>query len=122
MARVTLPGGVVASCVWDYAGEMTLLRAFWDATHEVEPAAAADADEGAVMPWCAEDELGQLFRAAGVGDVRSGALRRARELRQLRGPLVAASASARSRSSCRPAPGWRRGSRADGWPTRSRLR
>jgi ubiquinone/menaquinone biosynthesis C-methylase UbiE len=31
MARVTRPGGVVASCVWDYAGEMTLLRAFWDA-------------------------------------------------------------------------------------------
>ena len=24
MARVTRPGGVVASCVWDYAGEMTL--------------------------------------------------------------------------------------------------
>ena len=31
MARVTRPGGVVASCVWDYAGEMTLLRSFWDA-------------------------------------------------------------------------------------------
>ncbi len=31
MARVTRSGGIVASCVWDYAGEMTLLRAFWDA-------------------------------------------------------------------------------------------
>ncbi len=37
MARVTRPGGVVASCVWDYAGEMTLLRAFWDAAREVDP-------------------------------------------------------------------------------------
>ena len=30
MRRVTRPGGVVAACVWDYAGEMPLLRAFWD--------------------------------------------------------------------------------------------
>ena len=37
MARVTRPGGVVAACVWDYAGEMTLLRAFWDAAREVDP-------------------------------------------------------------------------------------
>jgi ubiquinone/menaquinone biosynthesis C-methylase UbiE len=37
MARVTRPGGVVASCLWDYAGEMTLLRAFWNAAREVAP-------------------------------------------------------------------------------------
>ena len=41
MARVTRPGGLVASCVWDYAGGMTLLRAFWDAARDVDPAAAA---------------------------------------------------------------------------------
>ena len=38
MARVTRPGGVVASCVWDYGDEMTLLRAFWDAACEVDNA------------------------------------------------------------------------------------
>ena len=27
MARVTRPGGVVAGCVWDYGGGMTMLRA-----------------------------------------------------------------------------------------------
>lgn len=70
MVRVTRPGGVVASCVWDYAGEMTLLRAFWDAAREVIPESAA-ADEGAVMPWCAEGELADLWRAAGLGEVRS---------------------------------------------------
>ena len=74
MARVTRSGGVVASCVWDYAGEMTLLRAFWDAAREVDPDRAAVADEGAVMPWCAEDELAELWRAAGLRDVRSGRL------------------------------------------------
>jgi SAM-dependent methyltransferase len=74
LARVTRPGGIVASCVWDYAGEMTLLRAFWDAAREIDPEAAAAVDEGVVMPWCGEGELGELWRAAGLRDVRSGAL------------------------------------------------
>jgi SAM-dependent methyltransferase len=74
MARVARPGAIVASCVWDYAGEMTLLRAFWDAAREVEPERGAAADEGVVMPWCGEDELGGLWREAGCGDVRCGAL------------------------------------------------
>jgi SAM-dependent methyltransferase len=71
MARVTRSGGVVASCVWDYAGEMTLLRAFWDAAHEVDPERAAAADEGVVMPWCRDGELAELWRDAGLSDVRS---------------------------------------------------
>jgi SAM-dependent methyltransferase len=74
MARVTRPRGVVASCVWDYAGEMTLLRAFWDAAREIDPGRAAAADEGVVMRWCAEGELAELWRAAGLGSVRFGSL------------------------------------------------
>jgi SAM-dependent methyltransferase len=74
MARVTRPGGVVASCVWDYAGEMTLLRTFWDAAREVDPERAAAADEGVVMRWCGEGELGDLWRLAGLRDVRFGSL------------------------------------------------
>ena len=74
MARVTRPGGVVAACVWDYAGEMTLLRAFWDAAREVDPERAAVADEGVVMRWCADGELAELWRAAGLSDVRLGPL------------------------------------------------
>src|SRR5436309_7007566 len=74
MARVTRPGGHVASCVWDYAGEMTLLRAFWDAAREVDPERAAANDEGVVMRWCAEGELAELWRDAGLRDVRSGPL------------------------------------------------
>jgi len=31
MTRVTKPGGVVGSYVWDYADEMQMLRYFWDA-------------------------------------------------------------------------------------------
>ena len=37
MRRVTRPGGVVAACVWDYPGEMTLLRTFRDAAAALEP-------------------------------------------------------------------------------------
>ncbi len=70
MARVTRPGGVVAACVWDYAGEMTLLRAFWDAAREVDPGRGAAADEGAVMPWCADGDLAALWEQAGLVDVR----------------------------------------------------
>lgn len=74
MARVTRAGGVVASCVWDYAGEMTLLRAFWDAARKIAPERAAAADEGAVMPWCGEGELAELWRAAALDSVRFGQL------------------------------------------------
>jgi SAM-dependent methyltransferase len=74
MARVTRPGGIVAACVWDYAGEMTLLRGFWDAAREVDPERAAAADEGTVMRWCAEGELAELWRLAGLRDVSAGPL------------------------------------------------
>ncbi len=74
MARVARPGGAVAACVWDYAGGMTLLRAFWDAAREVEPEAASRADEGVAMPWCREGDLEALWTAAGLGDVRGGSI------------------------------------------------
>jgi SAM-dependent methyltransferase len=56
MGRVTRPGGVVAAAVWDYAGEMTLLRRFWDAAVSLDPD-AADRDEGRSMPYCSPEEL-----------------------------------------------------------------
>jgi SAM-dependent methyltransferase len=74
MARVTRPGGSVSACVWDYGDGMTLLRAFWDAARDVDPARGAAADEGIVMRWCAEGELAELWRAAGLRSVRVGSL------------------------------------------------
>ncbi|MDX6665823.1 MAG: hypothetical protein QOG68_2029 [Solirubrobacteraceae bacterium] len=70
MTRVTRPGGIVAACVWDYAGEMTLLRVFWDAAGEIDPEGAAAVDEGIVMPWCHDGGLAELWRAAGLRHVR----------------------------------------------------
>jgi SAM-dependent methyltransferase len=69
MRRVTRPGGTVAAAVWDYAGEMTLLRRFWDAAVALDPS-AQDHDEGRSMPFCTPGELGELWSAAGLSDVR----------------------------------------------------
>jgi SAM-dependent methyltransferase len=73
MARVTREGGTVASAVWDYGGEMRLLRAFWAAAREVDEDGAA-ADEAEVMQWCGEGDLAELWERVGLADVRFGAL------------------------------------------------
>jgi len=66
MVRVTRAGGVVAGCVWDYRGEMTMLRAFWDAAISLDPDAA---DDGAVMRFATPEELRDLWAGAGLGGV-----------------------------------------------------
>ena len=68
MLRVTRPGGVVGAAVWDYAGEMTLLRRFWDAAVALDPAAAV-LDEGTSMVFCSPGELEALWSEAGLAEV-----------------------------------------------------
>ena len=41
LRRVTRPGGTVAAYVWDYTGEMQLMRHLWDAAAALDPAASA---------------------------------------------------------------------------------
>ena len=72
MRRVVRPGGTVAAAVWDYAGEMVILRCFWDAAIMLDPS-AADLDEGRCMPFCTPDRLGELLTAAGLAGVRVSA-------------------------------------------------
>ena len=69
MRRVTRPGGAVAAAVWDYAGEMTLLRRFWDAAVTLDPS-ARDRDEGRCMPFRTPSELGELWTSAGLASVQ----------------------------------------------------
>lgn len=73
MRRVTRPGGVVAAAVWDYAGEMTMLRTFWDAAVALDPA-AAELDEGLVMRNCDPASLAGLWDTAGLSAVDTRAL------------------------------------------------
>ena len=68
LCRVTRPGGCVAAAVWDYAGEMTLLRRFWDAAVALDPSAAAR-DEGRCMPYCSPATLAGLWSAGGLAEV-----------------------------------------------------
>ncbi len=68
MARVTRPGGGVSAAVWDYRGQMTLLRRFWDAVIETDPG-GADADEGRAMRFATPDELNALWEDCGLQQV-----------------------------------------------------
>ena len=68
MVRVAAPGALIGGYVWDYAGEMQLMRRFWDAAIELDPAAVT-LDEGVRFPICAPEPLRDAFRAAGLSDV-----------------------------------------------------
>ena len=62
MARVTAPGGVVAACVWDHAGEGGPLAAFYQGLAAVAP--DVDAERGLV--GVREGDLTAVFDAAGL--------------------------------------------------------
>ena len=73
MRRVTRPNGQIAASVWDYAGGMTMLRAFWDAAVELDPA-AEELDEGRRMKYSKPEELAELWSATGLDDVATSAI------------------------------------------------
>ncbi|MFI5893637.1 class I SAM-dependent methyltransferase [Actinoplanes sp. NPDC051513] len=69
-ARVAAPGATVAVYVWDYTTGMQMMRHFWDASLEVDPA-AADQDEGPRFPICHPGALAQAWTDAGLRDVET---------------------------------------------------
>ena len=70
MVRAAKPGGMVAAYVWDYAGEMQIMRRFWDVAVELDPEAARF-DEGLrEPPLCEPDALTAHFKVAGLVDVK----------------------------------------------------
>jgi len=78
MRRVAVTGGLVATCVWDFGGGMTVLRSFWDAAAAVRED-AREHDQALTRPFSTRDELEDLLAAAGLVDVKSGALEAATE-------------------------------------------
>lgn len=71
MARVTRAGGTVAACMWDITGGgMTMLRIFWSAVRQVQPAAAGES----AMAGTADGDIAHRLRHAGLRHVTSGAL------------------------------------------------
>lgn len=71
--RALRPGGVVAVYVWDYAGEMQLMRRFWEAAVTLDPT-ALELDEGRRFPICEPAALRALFAEAGLDDVDDRAI------------------------------------------------
>lgn len=65
MGRVTRPGGVVAACVWDHAGDSGPLSTFWHAVHEGDPQAPGEAG----LAGAREGHLAELCRDAGLHDI-----------------------------------------------------
>jgi SAM-dependent methyltransferase len=71
MTRVTRPGGTVAACMWDIAGGgMTMLRMFWQAVGQIEPASEGERR----LAGTAEGDLVARFERAGLNDVTESAL------------------------------------------------
>ncbi len=68
MRRAVCPGGAVGAYVWDYAGEMQMLRHFWDAAVTLNPA-AAELHEGKRFRLAAQQPLIELFEGAGLEEV-----------------------------------------------------
>ncbi|HEX5014796.1 MAG TPA: class I SAM-dependent methyltransferase [Candidatus Limnocylindrales bacterium] len=62
MARVTLPGGPVAACVWDFGGQRGPLGPFWEAAHAVEHAVVDESH----LAGARRGHLSELLRAAGL--------------------------------------------------------
>jgi ubiquinone/menaquinone biosynthesis C-methylase UbiE len=71
MRRVTKPGGVVAACVWDHAGDRGPLSLFWTAARSLE---AETIDESG-LAGARHGHLRDLFEQAGLRDVEAGELR-----------------------------------------------
>jgi ubiquinone/menaquinone biosynthesis C-methylase UbiE len=62
MARVTRPGGAVAACVWDHAGDHGPLSAFWQAVRALDAGAHDESD----LAGARAGHLAELFTAAGL--------------------------------------------------------
>ena len=73
MRRVLKPGGTVACYVWNYSGEMRLMRYFRNAVTELFPD-GADHDEGKQFPICNPGPMKDLFRDARLQAVEVRAL------------------------------------------------
>jgi SAM-dependent methyltransferase len=73
MARPVKPGGVVAAYMWDFDGEMQMLKRFWDAVAVLDPSNEELADDPQ-FAICRPEPLAALFRGAGLHDVEVRAI------------------------------------------------
>ena len=70
MARVTVAGGTVGASVWDHHGGRGPLSLFWRAATDLEPGV----EDESGLAGARHGHLRELFVAAGLREVRDGAL------------------------------------------------
>jgi SAM-dependent methyltransferase len=75
MARVTVPGGVVAACVWDFAGGRGPLGPFWEAAAEIDP----EVEDESWLAGARRGHLIELFHSAGLTELEAADLVAIRE-------------------------------------------
>jgi SAM-dependent methyltransferase len=68
MRRAVREDGVVALYVWDYGGQMQMMRHFWNAVEALDPE-ARDLDQGRRFPICSPGSLMAVFKDAGLSQV-----------------------------------------------------
>ncbi|MFC3893978.1 class I SAM-dependent methyltransferase [Lentzea rhizosphaerae] len=74
VAEFARVGAYVGSYLWDYTSGMQMMRLFWDAAKDVDPAAASE-DEGLRFgEVSAPDPLRMFWRDAGLRDVEARAI------------------------------------------------
>ncbi len=66
MKRVTKSGGVVAACVWDFGGDRAAVSPLWQAARQLDQ----NVDDESDYPGTRAGHLGDLFRAAGLRDIK----------------------------------------------------
>ena len=71
MRRVTKPGGTIAAAVWDYGGDMEMLRIFAEEVSAFDPQFVTDERK---MPLGRPGKLLELFRAGGLDQVEEKAI------------------------------------------------
>jgi len=71
MRRVTKPGGTLAAAVWDYGGDMEMLRIFDEEAVAFDPTFTTDERR---MPLGRPGKLVEAFRAAGLDQVEEKAI------------------------------------------------
>jgi ubiquinone/menaquinone biosynthesis C-methylase UbiE len=62
MTQAVRRGGTVAAYVWDYGGQMEMMRHFWDAAIQVDPA-SRELDAGQRFAICEPNNLRALFES-----------------------------------------------------------
>ncbi len=70
MGRVTRSGGVVAACVWDFAGGHGPLSVLWKAAQQLDPAVVGEAE----LAGARRGHLAELFGEAGMNHIEETTL------------------------------------------------